>query len=113
MTLSTFSILAAFVVLGKPTLLQIRRAAISEECCMNMIYICFSSLTTRFGTISGHKLGNTMAIINAEYHTFHSFASKGDKKEGLGFPGTWSHSKREDFKGQPLLWPGSPLELSQ
>lgn len=39
-----------------------------------------------------------------EYHIFYNLASRDDRRGTLGFPGTKSNSKRQDFKGQPLFW---------
>ena len=73
-----------------------------------MTKICPPSLTTRLWTSSGDKLGNAIAIIDAEYCIFHNLAFRGDRRGTLGLPGTKSNSKRQDGKGQRLLWPWKP-----
>lgn len=102
--LSISLVLVSFVLLGslgKLTLLQPQN--FSEE---DMTKICPPSLTTRLWTSSGDKLGN--AIIDAEYRIFHNLAFRGDRRGILGLPGTKSNSKRQDGKGQCLLWPWKP-----
>lgn len=68
-----------------------------------MTWFCPPSLTRRLvETSSGGKVGNTMAAIKAGYY------KAGDRRGTWGLSGTKSNSKRQDFKGQPILWSWKP-----
>lgn len=72
-------VLASFVVLGKLTQLQPQNPVISGEEELQRDDTDYPpSLTTRLWASSGDKLGNTMAINNAEYHIFYNLASRDD-----------------------------------